>query len=40
MDGILGLGYDTISVDNLPTWLESTTLEDKSFGFYLHNNPD
>lgn len=21
MDGILGLAYDTISVDNLPTWL-------------------
>jgi len=40
MDGILGLGYDTISVDGLPTWLMSTTLEDKSFGFYLHNTPE
>jgi len=40
MDGIIGLGYDTISVNNLPTWLESTDLADKSFGFYLHNNPD
>jgi hypothetical protein len=40
MDGILGLGYDTISVDGLPTWLMSTLLEDKSFGFYLHNNPE
>lgn len=40
MDGIIGLGYDTISVDGLPTWLSSTDLEDKSFGFYLHNNPE
>jgi hypothetical protein len=40
MDGIIGLGYDTISVNNLPTWLMSTDLEDKSFGFYLHNNPE
>jgi len=40
MDGIIGLGYDAISVDGLPTWLESTDLEDKSFGFYLHNNPE
>jgi len=40
MDGILGLAYDTISVNNLPTWLMSTDLEDKSFGFVLHNNPE
>lgn len=39
MDGILGLAYDTISVDSLPTWLMSTNLTDKSFGFYLHSNP-
>lgn len=40
MDGIIGLGYDTISVNGLPTWLESTDLDDKSFGFYLHANPE
>jgi len=40
MDGILGLGYDNISVNNLPTWLMSTDLDDKSFGFYLFNNPE
>lgn len=40
MDGIIGLAYDTISVNGLPTWLMSTDLEDKSFGFYLHNNPE
>ena len=40
LDGIIGLAYDTISVNNLPTWLMSTDLEDKSFGFFLHNNPE
>ena len=40
MDGILGLGYDSISVNNIPTWLTASDLEDKSFGFYLKNNPD
>jgi len=40
MDGIIGLAYDTISVNNLPTWLMASDLEDKSFGFYLHNNPE
>jgi len=40
MDGIVGLAYGSISVDGLPTWLDSTDLEDKSFGFYLHNNPE
>lgn len=40
MDGILGLGYGTISVNGLPTFLDSSDLEDKSFGFYLHNNPE
>ena len=39
MDGIIGLGYDTISVDKLPTWVESSDLPTKEFGFYLHNNP-
>jgi len=41
MDGILGLGFSTISVNHLPTFMDSTEdLEDKSFAFYLHNNPD
>jgi len=40
MSGILGLAYDSISVDKLPTWLSSSTLTDKSFSFYLHSNPD
>ena len=40
MDGIIGLGYDTISVDSIPTWIEQTDLSDKSFAFYMHNNPE
>jgi len=40
MDGILGLGYDSISVNGIPTWLTASDLTDKSFGFYLHNAPD
>jgi hypothetical protein len=40
MDGILGLAYDSISVNHIPTWLMQTDLEDKSFGFCLHNNPE
>jgi len=40
MDGILGLAYNTISVDNLETFINSSNLEDKSFSFYLHSNPD
>lgn len=40
MSGILGLAYDSISVDKLPTWMTSSTLKDKSFSFYLHSNPD
>ena len=40
MSGILGLGYDTISVDKLPTFFDAYTGSDKSFSFYLHNNPD
>lgn len=40
MDGILGLAYDSISVNHLPTWLTSSELTDKSFGFYLHNDYD
>lgn len=40
MSGILGLGYGSISVDKLPTFLDQTNLTDKSFAFYLHLNPE
>jgi hypothetical protein len=40
MSGILGLAYSSISVDNLPTWMDQAPLTDKSFSFYLHTNPD
>ena len=38
MSGILGLAYDTISVNNLPTFFDNSSLEDKSFSFYLHDS--
>jgi hypothetical protein len=41
MDGIIGLGFDQISVDKLPTFMSATTdIEDKSFAFYLKNAPE
>ena len=40
LSGILGLAYDTISVNKLPTFLDSSNLKDKSFSFYLTLNPD
>mmetsp|Transcript_7433 Transcript_7433/g.12561 ORF Transcript_7433/g.12561 Transcript_7433/m.12561 type:complete len:362 (-) Transcript_7433:101-1186(-) len=40
MSGILGLAYNTISVDGLPTFMDSADLQDKSFSFYLHSNPE
>lgn len=40
MSGILGLAYGSISVDGLPTFIDSSNLSDKSFAFYLHENPD
>jgi hypothetical protein len=40
MSGILGLAYGSISVDSLPTFVDTSDLTDKSFAFYLHNNPD
>lgn len=39
MSGILGLAYNTISVDGLKTFMDQTSLTDKSFAFYLHSNP-
>ena len=40
LDGILGLAWDTISVDKLPVFIQESDLTDHSFSFYLHNNPD
>lgn len=40
MSGILGLAYGSISVDKLPTFIDSSDLKDKSFAFYLHENPE
>jgi hypothetical protein len=37
MSGILGLAYGSISVDKLPTFMEASSLKDKSFSFYLHD---
>lgn len=39
MDGIVGLAYDQISVNNIPTFMTASDAADKSFSFYLHNNP-
>ena len=39
LDGILGLAYGSISVDSLPTFIDSDNETDKSFSFYLHDNP-
>lgn len=40
MSGILGLAYGSISVDKLPTFMESSNLKDKSFTFYLHDTSE
>ena len=40
IEAILGLGYESISVDSLPTWLDSTSGADHSFGMYLTANLD
>lgn len=39
LDGILGLGYPTISVDKLPVFIDESNLTEHTFSFYLHNNP-
>jgi len=36
MSGILGLAYQSISVNNLPTFIDQANLSDKSFSFYLN----
>ena len=38
-DGILGLAYQQISAYDLPTFINSSDLTDKSFSFYLKTNP-
>merc|ERR1719198_2617612 len=40
MSGIIGLAYDTISVNNLPTFFDQASLTDKSFSFYLKDTDD
>jgi saccharopepsin len=41
LDGILGLGYQTISVDHLPTFMNATdSLQERSFSFYLKDMAD
>jgi len=40
LDGILGLGYNTISVNKLPTFIDVANDTDKTFSFYLHDNPE
>jgi cathepsin D len=40
MDGIVGLAYQQISVDKLPTFINSSDMTDKSFSFYLKTNPE
>jgi len=39
MSGIMGLAYDSISVDGFKTFMDINTLKDKSFSMYLHTNP-
>lgn len=40
LSGILGLAYESISVNKLPTFLDVSNLKDKSFSFYLNLNPE
>ena len=39
LSGILGLAYDSISVNKLPTFLDTASMKDKSFALYLALNP-
>jgi hypothetical protein len=40
MDGILGLAYDSISVDGLKTFMDNAEVSDKSFSMYLHDTTE
>jgi hypothetical protein len=40
MSGILGLAYDSISVDGLKTFMSNSALTDKSFSFYLKDTSE
>ena len=40
MSGIIGLGYDTISVDNLKTFMDIADLPERSFSMYLKHSTD
>jgi hypothetical protein len=40
LSGILGLAYDTISVDHLPTFVDQSNIQDKSFSFVLRDLPE
>ena len=40
MSGIMGLAYDSISVDGLKTFMSNSELEDKSFSFYLKDTTE
>jgi len=40
LSGILGLAYDSISVNHLPTFLDTSKVSDKSFSIFMALNPD
>jgi cathepsin D len=40
MSGILGLGYSSISVDKQDTFIDKSSLKDKSFSFYLKDTTE
>ena len=40
LSGILGLAYESISQDQVPTFLDSSDAATKDFAFYLKNNPE
>jgi hypothetical protein len=40
MSGILGLAYDSISVDGLKTFMTNSDLKEKSFSFYLKDTSE